>query len=102
MRNTKSQSSPRETNESGVGVLVAGLRVGEVVALRPEHVDMRTGKVIIREGKGAKDRKVWIDCDYLRQAHAFALTNQQRLLEAQTEHRTAETTNRDVRLEIGR
>lgn len=41
-------------------MLEAGLRVGEVVALRPEHINMRTCKVMVREGKGAKDRVVWI------------------------------------------
>jgi site-specific recombinase XerD len=46
-------------------MLDAGLRAGEVVALRPEHVDMRTCKLIVREGKGAKDRILWID-DALR------------------------------------
>lgn len=44
-------------------MLDAGLRVGEVVALRPEHLNMRTCKLIIREGKGAKDRELWIDRD---------------------------------------
>ena len=37
-------------------VLEAGLRVGEVVALKPEHLDMTTCKLVVREGKGAKDR----------------------------------------------
>ena len=44
-------------------MLDAGLRVGEVVALRPEHVNMQTCKVVIREGKGSKDREVWIPSD---------------------------------------
>ena len=44
-------------------MLDAGLRVGEVVALRPEHLNMRTCKLIIREGKGAKDRVLWVDPD---------------------------------------
>jgi len=46
-------------------MLEAGLRAGEVVALRPEHLDMLTCKLIIREGKGAKDRVLWIS-DNLR------------------------------------
>lgn len=41
-------------------MLATGLRAGEVVALRPEHIDMRTCKLIVREGKGAKDRTLWI------------------------------------------
>ena len=44
-------------------MLDAGLRAGEGVALRPEHIDMRTCKLIVREGKGAKDRILWIDTD---------------------------------------
>jgi len=41
-------------------MLDAGLRVGEVVALRPEHLDMMTCKLTVREGKGAKDRTLWV------------------------------------------
>lgn len=41
-------------------MLEAGLRVGEAVALRPEHIDLDTCRVVVREGKGAKDRVVWI------------------------------------------
>ena len=37
-------------------MLETGLRVGEVVALKPEHVDLEAGKITVREGKGAKDR----------------------------------------------
>ena len=46
-------------------MLEAGMRVGEVVALKPEHVDMVTCKLQVREGKGAKDRVLWIS-DSLR------------------------------------
>lgn len=51
-------------------MMEAGLRSGEVVALRPDHVDLDTGKVMIREGKGAKDRVVWISdslCDLIQE-----------------------------------
>lgn len=41
-------------------MLEAGLRVGEVVALKPEHLDMTTCKLVVREGKGAKDRVLWV------------------------------------------
>lgn len=41
-------------------MLEAGLRCGEVVALRPEHLDMTTCRLVVREGKGAKDRVLWI------------------------------------------
>lgn len=44
-------------------MLEAGRRVGEVVALRPEHLDMSTCKLTIRDGKGSKDRTLWINAD---------------------------------------
>ena len=44
-------------------MLEAGLRVGEAVALRPDHIDMTTCKLVVREGKGAKDRVLWIGDD---------------------------------------
>lgn len=40
-------------------MLDTGLRAGEVVALGPEHVDLETGRLVVREGKGAKDRTLW-------------------------------------------
>jgi len=46
-------------------MLEAGLRAGEVVALKPEHLEMLTCRLVVREGKGAKDRTLWI-CDDLR------------------------------------
>lgn len=42
-------------------MLEAGLRAGEVVALKRDHVDLGNAKVTVREGKGAKDRVVWIN-----------------------------------------
>lgn len=44
-------------------MLECGLRCGEVVALSPEHVDLDTSRLLIREGKGAKDRVVWFSDD---------------------------------------
>lgn len=43
--------------------LEAGLRAGELVALKPEHLDMRTCRLVVREGKGAKDRVLWVTDD---------------------------------------
>lgn len=43
--------------------LEAGLRVGELMALRPEHLDMLTCRLVVREGKGAKDRVLWVSDD---------------------------------------
>lgn len=43
--------------------LEAGLRAGELVALKPEHLDMLTCRLNVREGKGAKDRVLWISDD---------------------------------------
>jgi len=44
-------------------MLECGLRCGEVVAIRPEHVDLNTCRLLVREGKGAKDRVVWFSDD---------------------------------------
>lgn len=41
-------------------MLETGLRVGEAVALRPEHLNRLTCRLTVREGKGAKDRVTWI------------------------------------------
>jgi len=46
-------------------MLEAGLRSGELVALKPGHLDMLTCRLNVREGKGAKDRTLWIS-DSLR------------------------------------
>jgi integrase/recombinase XerD len=42
-------------------MLRTGLRVGEAVALKWVHVDFRTRRLIVLEGKGAKDRIVYFD-----------------------------------------
>lgn len=50
-------------------MLNAGLRLSETTALLWKHLDLMTGKVEVREGKGAKDRFVWIgerDLELLR------------------------------------
>lgn len=41
-------------------MLKAGLRASEAVSLRPEHADLMSGKLMVREGKGAKDRTLWV------------------------------------------
>jgi len=44
-------------------MLEAGLRAGEVVNLRPEHLNMISCRLDIKGGKGAKDRTLWINED---------------------------------------
>jgi integrase/recombinase XerD len=44
-------------------MLECGLRCGEVVAVRPEHIDLDTCRLLVREGKGGKDRVVWFSDD---------------------------------------
>jgi len=41
-------------------MLEAGLRVSEVSELRRRDVDMTACRVTIRDGKGGKDRQVWV------------------------------------------
>jgi len=42
-------------------MLSAGLRVSEVVALKGADVNLEDGQITVREGKGCKDRALWID-----------------------------------------
>jgi integrase/recombinase XerC len=39
----------------------SGLRIGEVLALRPKDIDLDTGTVVVQHGKGDKRRVVGID-----------------------------------------
>ncbi|MCS4201450.1 tyrosine-type recombinase/integrase [Salinibacter ruber] len=48
-------------------MLKAGLRASEATALRPEHIDLMSGKLMVREGKGAKDRTLWIGEELLEE-----------------------------------
>ena len=41
-------------------MLKAGLRASEATALQPEHINLMSGKLSVREGKGAKDRTLWV------------------------------------------
>ena len=42
-------------------MLNTGLRVSEAVSLQWENVNLTSGKLMVREGKGAKDRTLWVD-----------------------------------------
>ena len=48
-------------------MLKAGLRASEATALRPEHLDPMSGKLTVREGKGAKDRTLWVGEEVLEE-----------------------------------
>lgn len=50
--------TPHRNRTMCLAMLDAGLRVGEMVALKLEHVDLATRRITVREGKGAKDRRV--------------------------------------------
>ena len=41
-------------------MLNTGLRAAEVLDLKVKDVDWRSGKMMVREGKGKKDRTLWI------------------------------------------
>jgi len=50
-------------------MLNTGLRLAEVTALKWRDLDLTTGKLMVRQGKGAKDRTLWVaeaDIDRLR------------------------------------
>lgn len=42
-------------------MLDTGLRLSEAVSLRWKDIDLMTGKLMVREGKGVKDRTLWIN-----------------------------------------
>ena len=48
-------------------MLDTGLRLAEACALRWTHINLTSGKLMVREGKGAKDRTLWIGEDRLEQ-----------------------------------
>lgn len=41
-------------------MLNAGLRLAEATALKWRDIDLTTGKLMVRQGKGAKDRTLWV------------------------------------------
>ncbi|ABC46367.1 tyrosine-type recombinase/integrase [Salinibacter ruber] len=52
-------------------MLKAGLRASEATALRPERIDLMSGKLMVREGKGAKDRTLWIGEELLEELQGW-------------------------------
>ena len=46
-------------------MLNSGLRASEVLNLTWQDVDLHTGRLTVRQGKGNKDRQVWINEDTL-------------------------------------
>ncbi|MFC2108877.1 tyrosine-type recombinase/integrase [Candidatus Bipolaricaulota bacterium] len=40
-------------------MLDTGLRLSEAIHLRWKDIDLNSGKVMVRQGKGAKDRTLW-------------------------------------------
>jgi len=51
----------------------AGLRVGEVLALKPEDVELnaRSGWVLVRKGKGMKERRVPLSAEARRELREY-------------------------------
>lgn len=47
----------------------SGLRVSEIIALRPEHIDVKNKKILIIDGKGGRDRVVPLPYNW--QPHHF-------------------------------
>jgi len=69
-----SQPTPRyptgERNRTMLRLMLnTGLRLAEVTALKWRDLDLTTGKLMVRQGKGRKDRTLWVaeaDIDSLR------------------------------------
>ncbi|MFB6214415.1 MAG: tyrosine-type recombinase/integrase [Candidatus Bipolaricaulia bacterium] len=64
--NTRYVTSQRNKVMFGL-MLNTGLRVSEAVSLRWEDVNLTSGKLMVREGKGAKDRTLWVDNSQLEE-----------------------------------
>jgi len=68
------QANPRyptgERNQTMLRLMLnTGLRLAEVTALKWRDLDLTTGKLMVRQGKGHKDRTLWVaeaDIDRLR------------------------------------
>ena len=52
-------------------MLDTGLRLAEVMDLRWKDIDLNTGKLMVRQGKGHKDRTLWTGEDNLKQLHSW-------------------------------
>ncbi len=59
-------------------MLKAGLRASEATALRPEHIDLMSGKLMVREGKGAKDRTLWVGEELLEEFQGWMSRRQEK------------------------
>ncbi len=46
-------------------MLNTGLRAAECLNLQVGHIDWMTGKLMVREGKGKRDRTLWMNEDVL-------------------------------------
>jgi len=56
-------------------MLKAGLRASKATSLRKEHVDLMSGKLSVREGKGAKDRYIPLPQSTLRWLREYWVTH---------------------------
>ncbi len=52
-------------------MLNIGLRASEVIFLKVKHIDWMSGKVYVRQGKGNKDRVLWLGEDDLNLLRAW-------------------------------
>ena len=52
-------------------MLNSGLRASEVLNLTWQDVDLQTGKLVVRRGKGDKDRQVWVNESVLELMRAW-------------------------------
>lgn len=52
-------------------MLNAGHRAAEAVATKLRHVNLTSGKIMVRDGKGAKDRTLWIGEDLVSELETW-------------------------------
>ncbi len=65
--------------------LNAGLRLAEAVRLRWRDLDLNSGKLVVREGKGAKDQTLWVSEEDLELLQGWRERQAQKA-EARCEH----------------
>lgn len=70
LRQPNSRYPTGERNRLILSIMLnAGLRLSEATSLKWRDIDLNSGKLMVRQGKGAKDRSLWVgehDLDLLR------------------------------------
>jgi Site-specific recombinase XerD len=75
---------------------LAGLRISEVLNLKPEDIDLERGYIFIRSGKGKKDRYVVIQESFLKDLKHLPVDIPKRTLQRHFKNIAREAINKDI------